>query len=241
MERHSVAKILGSPPGYVGYEEGGQLTEIVRRRPYAVILLDEIEKAHPDVFNLLLQIMDEGRLTDAKGRTVNFKNTVVIMTSNIGSDIIHDYALGFTTKRRSEHLDQQTMEERIQVVLRQSFKPEFLNRLDAIITFHALGRSQLREIVTLQTKQVAERLARQNIAVVFSNRILEHLSRQGYDPTYGARPLKRLIQSIILDALATKIVSGEIKAGDQVTLNVIKGTVTIVPKARAGQNAARAK
>lgn len=227
MERHSVSKILGSPPGYVGYEEGGQLTEIIRRRPYAVVLLDEIEKAHPDVFNVLLQIMDEGRLTDAKGRIVNFKNTVVIMTSNIGSDIIHDFSLGFTTKRRGEQVDQQTMDDRVQEVLRRSFKPEFLNRLDAIITFHALGHAQIKAIVQMQIEQLKRRIARQRLELACSARVLAYLAEHGYDATYGARPLKRLIQTKLLDPLAAKIVSGEIAEGDRVTIDESRGKISI--------------
>ncbi|MDO8560482.1 MAG: AAA family ATPase [bacterium] len=227
MERHSVSKIIGSPPGYVGYEEGGQLTEIIRRRPYAVMLLDEVEKAHPDVFNLLLQILDEGRVTDAKGRTVNFKNTVIVMTSNVGSDIIHDYSLGFTTQRRSETVDQQAMEERIQEVLRKSFKPEFLNRLDAIITFHALSPQDTRTIVDLQVQLAIRRLDKQNIRLKFSEKALAWVAKRGYDPTYGARPLKRVLQSAVLDPLALEIVSGKIKAGTTVTIDEQRGKIVI--------------
>ncbi|MDD5109621.1 MAG: AAA family ATPase [Patescibacteria group bacterium] len=229
MERHSVAKITGSPPGYVGYEEGGQLTEIIRRRPYAVILLDEIEKAHPDVFNLLLQILDEGRLTDAKGRVVNFKNTVVIMTSNLGSDIIHEYALGFTTERRSAGINQQEMEDRIQDMLRRTFKPEFLNRLDASITFHALGHREIRQIIDLQLRQVSERLAQQGITVGFSERLKDYLAKKGFDPAFGARPLKRLIQQKILDELALGIVEGRLKEGQHLTVDERKGKVVTAP------------
>ncbi len=228
MERHTVSKIIGSPPGYVGYEEGGQLTEIIRRRPYAVVLLDEIEKAHPDVFNILLQVLDDGRLMDSKGRAVNFKNTVVIMTSNLGSDVIHEYALGFTpTRRTASGVNQKEMEEKIQDILRHSFKPEFLNRLDAIITFHPLGSSELRQIVALQLERARERLAKQGIAVTFSERLQDYVAKAGYDPVYGARPIKRLIQSKILDALAMAMVEGKLKAGAAVTVDERKGKIEL--------------
>lgn len=229
MERHSVAKILGSPPGYVGYEEGGQLSEIVRRRPYAVILLDEVEKAHSDVFNLLLQILDEGRLTDSKGRVVNFKNTIIVMTSNLGSDIIHEYALGFSTKRRDAGIDQQDMEERVQEILRRTFKPEFLNRLDAVITFHALGHEEIRQVINLQVEQVKRRLLRQHIEVRFTERLKDYLAKKGYDPVYGARPIKRLMQSKILDELAMQIVSGRVKVGQKIVIDELKGKISIRP------------
>lgn len=190
MEKHSVARLIGSPPGYVGYEEGGQLTEAVRRHPYSVILFDEIEKAHSEVFNILLQIMDEGRLTDSKGRTVDFKNTVIIMTSNLDPDLVN-----------------------------QHFPPEFLNRLDDIIKFQSLTKADIKQIVTLQLAKVKQRLAQKDITVEFSEPLVDHLATTGYDPVYGARPLKRLIQSEILDELAMQMVEGKIKAGDQIKLS----------------------
>jgi ATP-dependent Clp protease ATP-binding subunit ClpB len=224
MEKHSVAKIIGSPPGYVGYEEGGQLTEIIRRKPYAVILLDEIEKAHPDVFNILLQILDDGRLTDAKGRMVNFKNTIIIMTSNLGSDVIKEYTIGFTDKR-SGTLDHKEMESRIREILHKSFKPEFLNRVDEIIIFHALSQEQIRQIVDLQLKEVAKRLAQKEIKLRFTDKLKTYLSRKGFDPVYGARPLKRVIQNLVLDELAMRIIEGKIKEGQTVKIDEKNGKV----------------
>jgi len=225
MERHSVAKVVGSPPGYVGHEEGGQLTEIIRRRPYAVVLFDEVEKAHPDVFNVLLQILDEGRLTDAKGRVVNFKNTMLIMTSNLGSDIIKDFSLGFTAQRRSALQDQKEMEERIQEILRRSFKPEFLNRLDGIITFHSLGKEQIKKIVAIQLDLVTARLAEKGITLVSGPAVKEYFVTHGYDPSYGARPLKRVIQSQLLDPLAMQIIEKKIGDGSTVEVDVEKNMV----------------
>jgi ATP-dependent Clp protease ATP-binding subunit ClpB len=228
MERHSMAKVIGSPPGYVGYEEGGQLAEIIRRRPYAVVLFDEIEKAHPDIFNLLLQILDEGRLTDSKGRVVNFKNTILIMTSNLGGDVIKELSLGFTDKERTDQISQQDMEDRINEVLRRSFKPEFLNRLDAIITFHALDRAQIEKIVDLQLTALVKRLAKNGVTITFTDKVKAHLSQGGYDPTYGARPLKRLIQREVLDPLAMLLIDRKIKEGKSITVDLdAKNRVTI--------------
>ncbi|MFA6321971.1 MAG: ATP-dependent chaperone ClpB [Candidatus Buchananbacteria bacterium] len=220
MEKHSVSKIIGSPPGYVGYEEGGQLTEIVRRRPYSVILFDEIEKAHPEIFNILLQILDEGRLNDAKGRVINFKNTIIILTSNLGSDIIKEYALGFTDHKREEILDQKDMEERITEILRHSFKPEFLNRLDEIIVFSTLDQVNIRKIVNLQLHRVAKRLKDKEINVDFSEKLKDFLVKKGYDPIYGARPLKRVIQDKVLDELAMKLIENVIIPGQKVKIDV---------------------
>jgi ATP-dependent Clp protease ATP-binding subunit ClpB len=208
MEKHSVARLIGSPPGYVGYEEGGQLTEAVRRHPYSVILFDEIEKAHHEVFNILLQIMDEGRLTDSKGRTVDFKNTVIIMTSNLGSDLI------------AEQKDNQEMQEyAVKQKLNEHFPPEFLNRLDDIIIFQPLTKEDIKQIVTLQLAKVEARLAQKDINVEFSDQLVDHLATTGYDPVYGARPLKRLIQNEILDQIAMQIVEGKVKAGDKLKLS----------------------
>jgi ATP-dependent Clp protease ATP-binding subunit ClpB len=204
MEKHSVARLIGAPPGYVGYEEGGYLTEAVKRRPYSVILFDEIEKAHPDVFNVLLQILDDGRLTDGKGRTVDFKNTAIIMTSNIGSPWIHE--LG--EKDRAE------MERRVNEALRATFKPEFLNRIDDIIIFNALGRSEISRIIDIQLMRLQSLLAEKKITLELTADARELLFREGYDPTYGARPLKRAIQQLIQDKLAMKLLDGEILPGD---------------------------
>ncbi len=226
MEAHSASKIIGSPPGYVGYEEGGQLTEIIRRRPYSVILLDEIEKAHPQVFNILLQIMDDGRLTDAKGRTVNFKNTVIIMTSNLGSDLIYKMKeVGFKGKRSKDTLSEKDLKEKIMLSLRENFKPEFLNRLDEIIIFHPLTKKMLEEIVGLQLKEVRERLEEKNISLFVSSEVKKYLTQKGFDPSYGARPLKRVIQKEILDGLALKIIEGKIKEGEKLKAKLKKNKI----------------
>jgi ATP-dependent Clp protease ATP-binding subunit ClpB len=216
MERHTVARLLGAPPGYVGYEEGGQLTEAVRRRPYSVILLDEIEKAHGDVFNVLLQILDDGRLTDGQGRTVDFKNTVLIMTSNVGSTYIHE--LGGT--------DEDTLRERVMDALRQQFRPEFLNRIDETIIFHSLGRDQIEAIIDIQLAIIVKRLADRKMTLNLSEKAKALLAEEGYDPVYGARPLKRTIQKRILDPLAMKVLEGSFTEGDTVVVDVHDGQVT---------------
>jgi ATP-dependent Clp protease ATP-binding subunit ClpB len=208
MEKHSVARLIGAPPGYVGYEEGGYLTEVIRRRPYAVILFDEIEKAHPDVFNILLQILDDGRLTDGKGRTVDFKNTVIIMTSNIGSQAISE---------SSGDLDSAL--PKLMEALRSTFRPEFLNRVDDVIVFHRLGRDLIKGIVELQLKQLAKILAQKDLSLTVKPKAVEELAREGYDPVYGARPLKRLIQKKIQDRLALLLLNGEIRPGDTINLD----------------------
>lgn len=208
MEKHAVARLIGAPPGYVGYEEGGYLTEAIRRRPYAVILFDEIEKAHSDVFNILLQILDDGRLTDGKGRTVDFKNTIIIMTSNIGSDVI------------LELRDQQEIERRVNEALRYAFKPEFLNRVDARIIFHALGRGHLMRIVEIQLGLLEERLKEHNIGLSITEQAKAKLAEWGYDPSFGARPLKRVIQQQIEDPLAMRMLTGEFKDGDRILIDV---------------------
>lgn len=225
MEAHSIAKMIGSPPGYVGYEEGGQLTEIIRRRPYSVILLDEIEKAHPQVFNLLLQILDEGQLTDAKGRKVNFKSTVIIMTSNIGSDIIYKSGLGFREGKGEESISEEEMREKVMNSLQENFKPEFLNRLDEIIIFHPISQLVLRKIVNLQLERVQKRLLEKNIKLSLTVETKDYLSKKGYDPSYGARPLGRLIQNEILDELALLIIENKIKDGDKVKAEIKGGKI----------------
>jgi len=217
MESHSAAKIIGSPPGYVGYEEGGQLTEIVRRRPYSVILFDEIEKAHPQVFDVLLQIMDDGRLTDAKGRVVNFKNALIIMTSNVGSDIIYKaQEFGFLGERTNGSLSENEMRQKVMASLKERFKPEFLNRVDDIIMFHPLGKKVLERIVKMQLETLKARLAQKGIALRFAPQIQGYLTQKGFDPLYGARPLKRVIQNDILDELALQIIEGKITEGDKI-------------------------
>ncbi len=209
MEKHTVARLIGAPPGYVGYEEGGQLTEAVRRRPYSVVLLDEIEKAHPDVFNVLLQILDDGRLTDGHGRTVGFKNTVLIMTSNLGSQWIVDMKPG----------QEAQMRERVMEALRASFRPEFLNRVDETIIFHQLGEDEIRKIVDLQFAALKRRLADRRIDVVLDDRARDILVKEGFDPAFGARPLKRTIQRLVLDPLAMKVLQGEFRDGDTIAVS----------------------
>jgi ATP-dependent Clp protease ATP-binding subunit ClpB len=208
QERHSVARLIGAPPGYVGYEEGGYLTEAVRRRPYSVLLLDEIEKAHPDVFNLLLQILDEGRLTDGHGRTVDFKNTVVIMTSNVGSQFILD-----------PDITEIEMDDRVSELMQATFKPEFLNRVDEIIIFHRLSLEHIKGIVEIQLGLLRRRLAERDITLEITDAAKTYLAQQGYDPAYGARPLKRLIQKEIQDKLALALLKGEFRDGDTVMVD----------------------
>jgi ATP-dependent Clp protease ATP-binding subunit ClpB len=207
MEKHAVARLIGAPPGYVGYEEGGYLTEAVRRRPYSVVLFDEIEKAHPEVFNVLLQILDDGRMTDGHGRTVDFKNTILIMTSNVGSQYIQE--LG--------GLRYEEMVERVMDALRSHFKPEFLNRIDETIIFHNLSQEQLGEIVDIQVERLARRLAEKNIDLIVSQSAKAFVAEKGYDPVYGARPLKRVIQKLIENELSLEILNGNIREGDRVS------------------------
>jgi len=210
MEKHSVSRLIGAPPGYVGYDEGGQLTEAVRRRPYSVVLFDEIEKAHPDVFNALLQVLEDGRMTDGQGRTVDFKNTVIIMTSNLGSQFILELA----TENRKE------MERRVNAALREAFKPEFLNRVDETIIFNSLGRDEIKSIVDVQLKRLRQNLANRKMALEITEPAKALLADKGYDPVYGARPLKRTIQRLIQDPLAVKILAGEFTEGDCVKVDV---------------------
>ena len=225
MEKHTVSRMIGSPPGYVGYEEGGQLTEKIRRRPYSVILLDEIEKAHPEVFNILLQILEDGRLTDAKGRTASFKNTILIMTSNVGSDLIMKMGrLGFDTQE--EDLSQkENLKEKVTEALKENFRPEFLNRIDEIIIFNYLGRQEIKKIVELELEKVASRLISKAIQLNYSEKAKEILAEQGFDPNLGARPLKRVIQRKVLDPLSLKIVSGEIQEGEKVLMEAEEGEI----------------
>ncbi|MFP5502954.1 MAG: AAA family ATPase, partial [Candidatus Sericytochromatia bacterium] len=210
MEKHAVSRLVGAPPGYVGYEEGGQLTEAIRRRPYAVVLFDEIEKAHPDVFNMLLQILDDGRLTDSQGRTVDFKNTVVIMTSNIGSQAIQELGGHDDAEARA----------RVMEALRQHFRPEFLNRVDDTILFHSLTLPEIKQIVEIQLQQLKGRLAERKVELTLTEQAKEWLARSGFDPVYGARPLKRAIQTEVLNPLALKLLEGQFKEGDRVTVDL---------------------
>ncbi len=216
QEAHTVARLIGAPPGYVGYEEGGQLTEAVRRKPYSVILIDEIEKAHPQIFNLFLQIFDEGRLTDSKGTTVDFKNAIIIMTSNLGSDVIQEYV------GKKEDQDKKVWE-----ILRKSFKPEFLNRLDSVVIFNQLTAKDMIQITKLQLENVQERLHENNIQLVITDDVIFYFAENGYDPIFGARPLKRLIEEKLIDEIALQIIENKIKPGNQVTPKVEKGKIVI--------------
>jgi ATP-dependent Clp protease ATP-binding subunit ClpC len=226
QEEHTTSRLIGAPPGYIGYDEGGQLTEAVRRRPYSVILLDEIEKAHPKVFNTLLQIMDDGRLTDGHGRTVNFKNTVVIMTSNAGVDIIRrESRIGFAVskdKATTEKQSYEDMKKKVMAEIQKAFRPEFLNRLDDIIVFHELSEEQLRRIVDLMIKDLESRLAERKIGLELTEKAKSWLSKEGYDPIYGARPLRRVIEREVENPLSSKVLRGEIKEGDTVKVDVDK-------------------
>ena len=220
MEKHSVSRLIGAPPGYVGYEEGGQLTEAVRRKPYSVVLLDEIEKAHPDVFNILLQVLDEGRLTDSKGKTVNFKNTIIIMTSNLGSHLIQERLQDITPSNR----DQVIGELRVQLMdmLKATIRPEFLNRVDEIIVFKPLTEKEIREIVDLQLKHLQERVERNNMKIIFDDEVKDWLGKLGYDIAYGARPLKRTIQKHLVNVLSEKILNADFLPGDVILVGLNK-------------------
>ena len=226
MEKHSVSRLIGAPPGYVGYDEGGQITEAVRRRPYAVILLDEIEKAHPDVFNVLLQIMDDGRLTDGKGRTVDFTNTVLIMTSNVGSQEI-----------AAERIDE-AIRERIQGVLTSTFKPEFLNRIDETVIFHRLSREDISRIVEVQVALLTDRVRERGLEIELTDDARTLLGNLGYDPIYGARPLKRVIQKQLVDRLALKLLEGEFTEGETVLVGAADGELVFSAAASAEPAAA---
>lgn len=231
MERHTVSKLIGSPPGYVGYNEGGQLTEAVRRRPYTVVLFDEIEKAHPDVFNMLLQILEDGRLTDAKGRTVDFKNTLLIMTSNIGSKVIEKGGggLGFEFEENTADAQYNRIRSLVNEELKQYFRPEFLNRLDEIIVFRQLSKEEVKEIAVIMLKEVFGRLTEQGITLEVTEKFKERLVEEGYNPAYGARPLRRAIMRLLEDSLAEEILSGRIKDGDTAVVDVDeKGTVKVL-------------
>jgi ATP-dependent Clp protease ATP-binding subunit ClpB len=209
-EKHSVARLVGAPPGYVGYDQGGQLTESVRRRPYSVVLLDEVEKAHPDVFDVLLQVLDDGRLTDGQGRTVDFRNTILVLTSNLGSHAIAD-----------ANLDERQRNDAVMSVVRKHFKPEFLNRLDDVVVFHALATEELTSIVDIQVRKLSQRLAQRRLTLEVTPSARDWLALNGFDPVYGARPLRRLIQSSIGDQLAKELLAGEVRDGDTVRVDVM--------------------
>ena len=210
MEKHAVARLIGAPPGYVGYEEGGYLTEAVRRKPYSVLLLDEVEKAHPEVFNILLQVLDDGRLTDGHGRTVDFRNTVIVMTSNLGSDAIQNMA---------DEAEYEHMKEAVMNVVADHFRPEFINRIDEVVVFHALQRPQIREIAEIQVARLSARLAEQNMTLEISAAALDHLGSSGFNPVFGARPLKRAIQTLLETPLAEAILAGRFSAGDTIQVD----------------------
>jgi ATP-dependent Clp protease ATP-binding subunit ClpB len=226
MEKHTVARLIGAPPGYVGYEEGGQLSEAVRRKPYSVILFDEIEKAHHDVFNVLLQVLDDGRLTDGQGRTVDFKNTIVIMTSNLGSPSIQEFFMEGKNSA-SARLD---MEARVMAELKKHFRPEFLNRVDDTIIFQSLDESELARIVDIQLGRLEQRLAQQNLTLDVEKGAKALLAKEGYDPQFGARPLKRAIQEHLLDPLATKLLAGEFKPGEKIKVSAKDGELVFQRK-----------
>ena len=224
MEKHAVSRLIGAPPGYVGYDEGGQLTEAVRRRPYSVVLFDEIEKAHPDVFNTLLQLLDDGRLTDGHGRTVDFRNTVIIMTSNVGSHLVGD----------GGDWDTKEVRARVQEELRRTFRPEFLNRIDDIVVFHKLGRGEIGRIVDLQLGRLRKLLAERGLQIELSPAAATFLGDRGYDPTYGARPLKRAIMRYIQDPLAKRLLGGEFPPGEIIVADVVAGSAPATGGAAGG-------
>jgi len=226
MEKHAVARLLGAPPGYVGYDEGGQLSEAVRRRPYSVVLFDEIEKAHHEVFNVLLQMLDDGRLTDGQGRTVDFKNTIIIMTSNLGSPIIQEYFLDGHTDKASH----QAMEDKVVAELKRHFRPEFLNRVDDIIIFQSLDEGELAKIVEIQIARLEKRLAQQNLTLEVDAAAKRILAREGYDPQFGARPLKRAVQDQLLNPLSLRLLEGEFKPGDKIKVGANDGELVFTKK-----------
>jgi len=221
MEKHSVARLIGAPPGYVGYEEGGYLTEAVRRKPYAVILLDEVEKAHPDVFNVLLQVLDDGRMTDGQGRTVDFKNTVIVMTSNLGSQMIQQMSGD----------DYQLIKLAVMGEVKAQFRPEFVNRIDEIVVFHALDEKNIKSIAKLQLGLLEKRLAKMEIKLEVSDAALQHIAASGFDPVYGARPLRRAVQSEIENPLAKHILEGDFAAKDVIKVDAAKGRIVFEKKA----------
>ena len=229
MESHSTSKMIGSPPGYVGFDEGGGLTERIRRKPYSVILFDEIEKAHPDVLNMLLQILDDGRLTDSHGRTVNFKNTVIIMTSNIGARLITDKkSFGFVSEDGAEkEKEYETIKKEVISELKRNFRPEFVNRVDEIIVFHKLTEKELAQIADIMIKELTNRMKDQNIEVKISDKAKRYIIERGTDTVYGARPLRRAIQSTLEDKLADEILEGKIKEGDTIKIGIKDDKIVI--------------
>jgi ATP-dependent Clp protease ATP-binding subunit ClpC len=233
MEKHSTAKLIGSPPGYVGYDDGGHLSEIIRKKPYAVILFDEIEKAHPDIFNIMLQILDDGRLTDAKGRHVNFKNTVIIMTSNVGASMITTQGkLGFTTAENASKDKYEKLKDTVNEELKKAFRPEFLNRIDDIIVFNHLQKEEIREIVDLMMKDLFKRLSERDLSIEVTDEVKDFLAKDGYSEAYGARPLRRLIQRKIEDQLAEEILTNAYEAGDVIVLKLKDDKIVFEKKSK---------
>lgn len=231
MEKHTVSRLIGSPPGYVGYDEAGQLTEKVRQKPYSVVLLDEVEKAHPDVFNILLQVFDDGHLTDSKGRKVDFRNTIIIMTSNLGATALRDEkSVGFGAKSFTQ--DHAAMEKRIREELKRAFRPEFLNRIDETIVFHALTKEEIRQIVKLHTKDIVKRLGELEIHARITDTAVDIIAEAGFDPEYGARPIRRAIQKQIEDELSEMLLNGDISLGENVTIGGRSGKINIANKSK---------
>jgi ATP-dependent Clp protease ATP-binding subunit ClpC len=233
MEKFSVSRLIGSPPGYVGYDEGGQLTEAVRRKSYCCILLDEIEKAHPDVFNILLQIFDDGHLTDAKGRRVDFRNSIIIMTSNIGADLIRKgSALGFmsrTDEVKVKEVEYDKMKEKLLGEVKKVFRPEFLNRIDGVVVFHALNKQNIRAIVDLLLKTVTTQLTEKGVKLEVSEAAKDLLGERGYDEAFGARPLRRTIQDMVVDKLSEAILRSEFRSGDTAMIDAVDGQIVLRP------------
>ena len=237
MERHTAARLVGAPPGYVGYEDAGQLTEALRRRPYSIVVFDEIEKAHPEVHNMLLQIMEEGHLSDARGRKVDFRNAIIVMTSNVGADMIKKQAsLGFALKRdevSEEHLSYEDMRKKLTETLKRAFRPEFINRVDSVIVFRSLTKDNIKKIVSLELAKVSERLKEHQITLEASPEALELLGEQGYDPDMGARPLRRVIQLKVEDQLSDKLLPGSFVDGDHVHVEVDPQGEIVLTRAEA--------
>jgi ATP-dependent Clp protease ATP-binding subunit ClpC len=234
MERHTVSRLVGAPPGYIGYEDAGQLTETVRRRPFTVVCFDEVEKAHPEAVNMLLQIMEDGQLSDAKGRKVDFRNTIVLMTSNVGADVIgRTTSLGFATKRGASDSDQEDydeMKDKLMGELKRLFRPEFLNRIDGVTVFHALSRDQIKAIVDLEIAKVCERLSDHELSLQLTDEAQEYLAEKGYDPNLGARPLRRVIQTEVEDTLSEGVLEGRFSEGDTVIAYMQDGQIAFRPK-----------
>ena len=242
MEKHSTAKLIGSPPGYVGYDDGGNLTEQIRKKPYSIVLFDEIEKAHPDVFNIMLQILDDGRLTDAKGRHINFKNTVIIMTSNVGASMIQNVSkVGFSTSEDQSKDRYEKLKETVNEEMKKAFRPEFLNRIDETIVFAHLSQDEIRQIVDLMLKDLFKRLEEKELAVEVTDEVKDHLAKEGYSEAYGARPLRRLIQRRIEDNLAEEILSGKYSQGDIIRLTLDENNRIAFEKASKASKKSKAK